>query len=81
MSTVAGSSIGLQNGVCKNSKFNSPSGVLVFSDGVILVADSSNNAIRKIAADHHSVELLTGSVLFTHLFLIRCRVTDFKMET
>ncbi|MEM9648904.1 MAG: IPT/TIG domain-containing protein [Bacteroidota bacterium] len=46
--TLAGSDQGNANGVGKDAQFDTPRGVAVTPDGVVYVADSNNNSIRKI---------------------------------
>jgi len=51
VSTIAGSSSGAsgnQDGSASQARFNDPSGIAVDSNGVIYVADTGNNVIRKI---------------------------------
>lgn len=49
--TVAGSSEGYAEGNALQAQFNTPSGVAIDRSGNIIVADTSNNRIRKIAPD------------------------------
>ena len=52
VSTVAGGGgEGSQDGAASEAQFSEPSDVAVDADGVIYVADSGNNAIRRIATD------------------------------
>lgn len=52
VSTLAGSGkIGSQDGIGKGASFDHPSDVAVDKNGTVYVADTLNNAIRKIAAD------------------------------
>jgi len=53
VSTIAGSSNvnGYQDGVGTEARFNRPSGVAVDSSGIVYVADTHNNRIRKITED------------------------------
>ena len=46
--TVAGSSAGHANGPALSAKFNSPWGIAVGADGVVLIGDSKNHRIRKL---------------------------------
>lgn len=51
VTTIAGGKeAGLSDGLRQNTQFNYPSGLAV-SNGIIYVADTENNAIRKIQAD------------------------------
>jgi hypothetical protein len=47
--TVAGADEGFLDGPAASSRFNTPSGIAVTRKGDILVADTTNNRIRKIA--------------------------------
>lgn len=64
VTTVAGSGPGryalggLVDGAIADARFNGPMGVTVDSDGTIYVADTGNNAIRKISGD--TVSTLAG---------------------
>ncbi len=61
VSTIAGSGIrGTLDGRADRSRFNWPTGVAVDSEGVIYVADFSNNLIRSIGKDGH-VSTIAGS--------------------
>jgi Immunoglobulin domain/Immunoglobulin I-set domain/NHL repeat len=60
-STVAGGSQGYANGVGTAAKFNTPNDVILDTDAQVLyVADSGNNAIRKIALATNTVSLVAG---------------------
>ena len=48
VSIFAGSTVGFVNGVGTTAKFSSPLGIAVDSSGTVYVADSANQAIRKI---------------------------------
>ena len=49
--TIAGSTEGFADGDAHRAQFNTPSGIAIDRKGNIIVADTSNNRIRKIAAD------------------------------
>ena len=63
VTTIAGSTAntsGSTNGIGTNASFNKPSGVAVDNNGVIYVADSGNNIIRRIATNNN-VTTLAGA--------------------
>jgi sugar lactone lactonase YvrE len=51
VSTVAGGEIGFSDGVGSAARFNSPSGIARATDGTLYVADTANNAIRRLSPD------------------------------
>ena len=51
VSTLAGAAPGLIDGTAANARFDTPSGVATGADGTVYVADTGNNAIRRIAPD------------------------------
>jgi hypothetical protein len=59
VSTVAGGARGLNDGPAAGARFDTPSGVAVGADGSVYVADTGNNAIRRIAPDG-TVSTLAG---------------------
>ena len=50
VSTVAGSTAGFADGVGAAAQFDTPSGIAVGPDGAVYVADTGNNAIRRVTA-------------------------------
>ena len=62
VTTIAGlaGSIGTTDGTAADARFNQPTGVAVGSAGDLYVADSANNAIRRVATDG-SVTTLSGT--------------------
>lgn len=48
--TIAGSTRGFADGEGSTARFDTPSGIAVASDGTLYVADTANNAIRRIDA-------------------------------
>lgn len=59
--TIAGSSEGFADGNALQSKFNTPSGVAIDRSGNIIIADTSNNRIRKLSSDGLRVSTISGS--------------------
>jgi sugar lactone lactonase YvrE len=51
VTTVAGGEPGYRDGPASTARFDTPSGVVVDAGGGVLVADTGNNAIRRIAPD------------------------------
>jgi sugar lactone lactonase YvrE len=51
VSTLAGEGEGFQDGQGAVARFNTPSGLAVDADGNLYVADTGNNAIRRVAPD------------------------------
>jgi len=47
--TIAGGAEGLSDGVEGKASFNTPSGLAVLPDGDLIVADTSNNCIRRVS--------------------------------
>ncbi|HYP25363.1 MAG TPA: NHL repeat-containing protein [Blastocatellia bacterium] len=46
--TIAGSEEGFSDGAASSASFNTPSGIAVDADGNIIIADTSNNRIRRL---------------------------------
>lgn len=63
--TIAGSTEGFSDADAHHAQFNTPSGIAIDRKGNIIIADTSNNRIRKIAADG-KVTTLAGSGLAGH---------------
>lgn len=63
--TIAGSTEGFADADAHHAQFNTPSGIAIDRKGNIIIADTSNNRIRKIAADG-KVTTLAGSGLAGH---------------
>ena len=61
VSTYAGSGSGFANGSTTTALFDSPTDVVVASDGRVFVADTNNNRIRVISADGAFVSTYAGS--------------------
>jgi sugar lactone lactonase YvrE len=58
--TIAGSTEGFADGNAAQSRFNTPSGIVIDASGNLFVADTSNNRVRKIDNDR-KVTTLAGS--------------------
>ncbi len=59
--TIAGSSEGFSNGNALQAQFNTPSGIAIDRAGNIIIADTSNNRIRKLSTDGTKVSTIAGS--------------------
>jgi sugar lactone lactonase YvrE len=51
VTTLAGAERGFRDGVGADARFDTPSGITIATDGTIYVADTGNNAIRRITRD------------------------------
>lgn len=51
VSTLAGGGIGFADGIGADARFDSPSGLALDPQGVLYVADTGNNAIRRVTPD------------------------------
>ncbi|MCI0488211.1 MAG: SMP-30/gluconolactonase/LRE family protein [Blastocatellia bacterium] len=58
--TIAGSTEGFADGRARSAAFNTPSGIAVDKRGNLIIADTSNNRIRKLTFDG-SVSTVAGS--------------------
>lgn len=61
IATIAGSTEGYSDGVATNAAFNTPSGIAADKDANIIIADTSNNRIRKLSSDRKLVTTIAGS--------------------
>ncbi len=59
--TIAGSSEGFADGNARQAQFNTPSGIAIDRAGNIIIADTSNNRVRKLSADGTRVSTIAGS--------------------
>lgn len=59
--TIAGSSEGFADGNALQAQFNTPSGIAIDNGGNIVIADTSNNRIRKLSTDGTRVTTIAGS--------------------
>src|SRR5712692_489287 len=59
--TVAGSTEGFADGNASEARFNTPSGIAIDRAGDLIIADTSNNRIRKLSADGRTVSTIAGS--------------------
>jgi len=59
--TIAGSTEGFADGDALRAQFNTPSGIVIDRNGNIIIADTSNNRIRKLSADGSKVSTIAGS--------------------
>ena len=59
--TIAGSTEGFEDGTTAQAKFNTPSGIAIDPAGNLIIADTSNNRIRKLSTDGSNVITIAGS--------------------
>ncbi|HYV05227.1 MAG TPA: NHL repeat-containing protein, partial [Blastocatellia bacterium] len=59
--TIAGSDEGFRDGDALQAQFDTPSGIAIDKDGAIVIADTSNNRIRRLSADGRIVSTIAGS--------------------
>lgn len=59
--TIAGSEEGFRDGDALRARFNTPSGIAIDRKGNVIIADTSNNRIRKLSADGRTVSTIAGS--------------------
>ncbi|MFY9611339.1 MAG: NHL repeat-containing protein [Blastocatellia bacterium] len=59
--TIAGSEEGFRDGNALRALFNTPSGIAIDGNGNVIIADTSNNRIRKLSADGRTVSTIAGS--------------------
>jgi sugar lactone lactonase YvrE len=58
--TIAGSTEGFADGPALEAQFNTPSGIVIDKDGNLIIADTSNNRIRKLSTEGR-VSTIAGS--------------------
>ncbi|MNK93459.1 Serine/threonine-protein kinase PknD [compost metagenome] len=66
VATLAGGNAGFLDGVGRAAAFNGPTGLVLGSDGTLYIADSGNNAIRKLSPDG-TVSTLAGNSEFGYV--------------
>jgi streptogramin lyase len=59
--TIAGSSDGFADGKAKQAQFNTPSGIAIDNGGNVIIADTSNNRIRRLTTDGTEVVTIAGT--------------------
>jgi sugar lactone lactonase YvrE len=58
--TIAGANEGFADGNALQAQFNTPSGIAIDNGGNIIIADTSNNRIRKLSSDGTKVSTIAG---------------------
>src|ERR1051325_7068448 len=59
--TIAGSSEGHADGAATQAQFNTPSAIAFDKDGNLIIADTSNNRLRKLTVESNTVATVAGS--------------------
>src|ERR1051325_412915 len=59
--TIAGAGEGYNDGPALEAQFNTPSAIALDAAGNLIIADTSNNRIRKLSADYQTVTTIAGS--------------------
>ena len=59
--TIAGAGEGYGDGPAMEAQFNTPSGIAFDREGNLIIADTSNNRIRKLSKDYATVSTIAGS--------------------
>ena len=59
--TIAGSTEGFADGNALEAQFNTPSGIVIDRGGNVVIADTSNNRIRKLSNDGSKVTTIAGN--------------------
>ncbi|HEY9232407.1 MAG TPA: NHL repeat-containing protein, partial [Blastocatellia bacterium] len=59
--TLGGSGEGYADGPALEAQFNTPSAIAFDAAGNLIIADTSNNRIRKLSADYQTVSTIAGS--------------------
>ncbi len=74
VTSVAGSSVGNQDGTGAGVMFHDPLGIAIYSDGNLYVADNGNNRIRRVTAPAGVTTTLAGNLTgFTDGFGLSAR--------
>ena len=68
VTTLAGGSAGNADGIGKAAKFNTPSGIGMTADNLVIVADLNNNLIRLVSITTGEVTTLAGKAGFSGRF-------------